>query len=298
MGVERPAFTSSRGTSLAYLTGVYVIAVAVAWGTFNAVGLSPMLAMIVGLLTSMLVCFAATLHVNNGSVFDAYWSVLPPVAAFYFVSIAPLDVDGTRQLAVLVVVIAWAVRLTANWARSFPGLHHEDFRYVSLYESTPLPRWMTQLVLVDFFPAMQVALGCLALYPALSIPGAGFSNLDTLALFVGLAATLIELVADEQMRAFVRTAPPGAHMDRGLWRYSRHPNYFGELLFWFSLWLFAVAAAPEFWWTIIGALAMLLMFVFASIPMMDNRSVERRPGFLEYQKRTSSLIPWPPREQQ
>ena len=192
--------------------------------------------------------------------------------------------------------MAWAIRLTANWARSFPGLHHEDFRYLTLYERTPLPRWMVQLVLVDFFPAVQVALGCLPLYPALAVGGAGFGVLDALALTIGLAATSIEFVADEQMRSFVRTAPPGAHMDRGLWRYSRHPNYFGELLFWFSLWLFAMAASPAFWWTIIGPLAMLFMFVFASIPMMDNRSNERRPGYAEYQRRTPALLPWPPSE--
>ena len=142
---------------------------------------------------------------------------------------------------------------------------------------------------------MLIIVGSLSYIPALAMGDLSFGWLDGLALFVGVAATLIELIADEQMRAFVRQRTPGAHMESGLWRYSRHPNYFGEMLFWISLWLFALAAAPAYWWTGIGVLAMLLMFVFASIPMMDTRSRERRPGYADYEARTSSLILWPPK---
>ncbi len=293
--LDRPQFTNDRAASLAYVTAVYVVAVGVGWWAFGAFELTPPWAMTVGMYASMLVCFLATLPVNNGSVFDPYWSVLPPVAAVYLVGLAEGDGLTARQGAVLFVVFAWAIRLTANWWRSFPGLHHEDFRYVDLYEKVPLPRWAVQLLLVDVFPTLQVVLGSLSLYPALVLGDGGFGALDAVALVVGIAATVIELVADEQMRSFVRTRAPGAHMERGLWRYSRHPNYFGEILFWVSLWLFGLAAAPEIWWTAIGPVAMITMFVFASIPMMDERSRARRPGYADYEARTSSLIPWPPR---
>lgn len=290
--VRRPAFAQSRYASLLYCLVVYLVAVPVAWWTFGAVA-SPLWGMAAGLYAATLVCFFATLPVNNGSVFDAYWSVLPPVAAVYFSTLSPSF--GARELAVHVVVWAWAIRLTSNWVRGFPGLHHEDFRYVDLYATVPLPRWAVQLLLVDGFPTLQVVLGCLPLYPALALGGHGFGWLDGVALVVGLAATVIELVADEQMRAFVRTRREGEHMESGLWRYSRHPNYFGEILFWVSLWLFGLSAAPAMWWTGIGAAAMLAMFVFASIPMMDRRSTGRRPGYADYAARTSALVPWPPR---
>ena len=293
--LQRPAFTANRAASMIYVTIVYLVAVPVAWWTFSAVDQSPPWAMAAGLFAAMAVCFVATIPVNNGSVFDAYWSVLPPVAALYLVGLSDHPELTLRQGAVLVVVFAWAIRLTANWARSFPGLHHEDFRYTDLYAKVPLPRWAVQLLLVDFFPSLQVVLGCLALYPALALGDAGFGALDVVALVIGIAATVIELVADEQMRTFVRTRSPGAHMESGLWRYSRHPNYFGEILFWVSLWLFGVASAPEVWWTVIGPVAMIVMFVFASIPMMDERSRARRPGYADYEARTSSLVPWPPR---
>lgn len=290
--VSRPAFAHGKVGSLAYVAMVYVVAVVVAWVAFGAVE-SPWWSIVAGLFAATGVTFVATLPVNNGSVFDAYWSVLPPVLAVHLSTLAP-ELTA-RAVAVHVVVWIWAVRLTLNWARTFPGLDHEDFRYEELYASVPLPRWAVQLLLVEAAPTLQVVLGCLPLYPALVLGGDGFGWLDGLALGVGLAATAIELVADEQMRAFVRESARGEHMDRGLWRYSRHPNYFGEILFWVSLWLFAVAAAPAAWWTGVGAVAMIAMFVFASVPMMEKRSLARRPGYAAYAARTSSIVPWPPK---
>lgn len=289
--LSRPTWTNDKSASLLYVAGVYVVASAAAWVTLGSIA-SPQWAMVGALYVAVLVCFVGTLPVNNGSVFDPYWSVLPPVVAVFFST--TLTDPTPRSLAVHGVIWLWAIRLTSNWARSFPGLHHEDFRYLRLYEEVPLPRWAVQLLLVEAAPALQVVLGCLPLYPALTGTRA-FGILDLVAFAVGIAATVIEFVADEQMRAFAHRAKPGEHMATGLWRYSRHPNYFGEILFWLSLWLFAVAAAPEAWWTGIGVVAMIAMFVFASIPLMETRSLERRPGYAAYAERTSSLIPWPPK---
>ena len=292
----RPTFTQNRSASFAYVTGAYVAIIAAAWWAFGATPWGPIGAMAAGLFFSTLICFVASRLVDNGSVYDAYWSIMPPIAALYMISLSTSDPWNGRQLAVMAVILFWAVRLTANWARSFPGLEHEDFRYKDLYNQVPLPRWAVQLLLIQLCPTLQIFLGCLPLYPALVLDDHAFGALDALALGVGIGATLIEWIADEQMRRFVRTRREGEHMEAGLWRLSRHPNYFGEMLFWISLWLFGVASAPSLWWTALGPLAMLLMFVFASIPMMDRRSTARRPGYAAYARRTSSLVPWPPRK--
>ena len=85
-------------------------------------------------------------------------------------------------------------------------------------------------------------------------------------------------------------------LDRGLWRWSRHPNYFGEFGFWVALALFGVAAAPaDAWWLFAGALAMLAMLLGASIPMMEKRSLERRPDYQRVIDRVSRFVPRPPR---
>jgi steroid 5-alpha reductase family enzyme len=106
------------------------------------------------------------------------------------------------------------------------------------------------------------------------------------------AAIALETAADRQLHRFTRDpANRGRVADRGLWRYSRHPNYLGEIGFWWGLWLFAVAAAPAWWWTIAGPIAMVLLFTFVSVPLMDRRSLERRPAYADHMRRVPALLP-------
>jgi len=102
-------------------------------------------------------------------------------------------------------------------------------------------------------------------------------------------------VADEQLRAFRKERREGEILARGLWAFSRHPNYFGEVSFWWGLFLFALAADPGAWWSGVGAAAITALFVFASIPLLDRRSAARRPAYAEHMKRVSALVPWFPR---
>ncbi len=279
--------------SFAYVSLTYVLACVVAWWTFDASGGGWAAASLAGLMASTAVTIVASLAVNNGSVFDPWWSVLPPVAALWLAVRAP--VLDLRTILVLVVVGLWAIRLTLNWARGWPGLHHEDWRYEKLYREWPLPRWLTLVLGVEVVPTLIVWLGCLPLGAALSGGGGAMGVVDAVAFGVGLMATTLELVADEQMRRFARTKASGDLMQGGLWRLSRHPNYFGEMLFWSSLLIFGLAADPGAWWAGAGVVAMLGMFIFASIPMLDERSRARRPDFEAYARRTSALVPWPPR---
>ena len=99
------------------------------------------------------------------------------------------------------------------------------------------------------------------------------------------------------MQRFVAQAGPGQVMDQGLWSWSRHPNYFGEFGFWVSLALFGIAAAPsDWWWQILGAAAILAMFLGASIPMMEERSLQRRPAYQDVIDGVSRFVPLPPRK--
>jgi steroid 5-alpha reductase family enzyme len=280
--------------SLLLVALAYLTALGAAWAVAVAIGPErPVWALGSGYLVSALVIYLWSLACDNGSMFDPWWSVLPPVAALWLASGGTAGVPDLRVALVLIVVWIWAVRLTSNWARDWPGLHHEDWRYLDLY--TKGPKALIRLLAVHLFPCVVVFLGSLPLVPALVWGTRSVGALDWTALVIGIAAAVIEFVADEQMRRFARTKSPGDVMDRGMWRYSRHPNYFGEILFWWSLWLFALAAAPAWWWTVIGPLAMVTMFLAASIPMLDDRSRARRPSFAAYAKRTSAIVPWPPR---
>ena len=287
---------AGRAGGLGIITLAYITAVGAAWGVAAALGPHrPLVALGAGYAGAALVIYGWSMALDNGSMFDAWWSILPPAAAVWLATSASPAVPTARTVLVLVVVWLWGVRLTSNWARDWPGLDHEDWRYADLYSKGPKP--VMSLAGVHLGPAFIVFLGSAALVPALVWGNRPVGVLDWIALAVGIGAVTLEFVADEQMRRFARIKTPGQIMTSGLWRFSRHPNYFGEVLFWWSLFIFAMAAAPGWWWTVVGPVAILAMFLGASIPMLDGRSRERRPGFAEYAGRTSALVLWPPKDQ-
>ncbi|MDA9011455.1 DUF1295 domain-containing protein, partial [Gammaproteobacteria bacterium] len=106
-----------------------------------------------------------------------------------------------------------------------------------------------------------------------------------------------ETIADEQMRLFRNDrSNDGTTMTKGLWYYSRHPNYFGEIMFWVGIYLMALLTINTPIWLFIAPVSMVMLFVFISCPMMDARSLQRRHDYQSYMTKTSSLIPWIPKK--
>jgi steroid 5-alpha reductase family enzyme len=243
-------------------------------------------------LAGTLVVFLVSTVAGNASLYDPYWSVAPAVIVPAW-SLWRGD-TGARQLLVLTLVLIWAVRLTANWAMGWRGLGHEDWRYVRLREQRPgwLPFWVVNLIGIQLLPTLVVFAGLLPAWPATTVLDRPLGPLDVLAGVVTAGAILIEALADRQLRRFARDpANRGRILGSGLWRYSRHPNYLGEIGFWWGLWLFGLAAAPAWWWSVAGPLAMVLLFAFVSVPMMDRRSVARRPAYAEHMRDVPALLP-------
>jgi len=194
------------------------------------------------------------------------------------------------------LVLAWAARLTFNWARRWEGLGSEDWRYRDFRTQWGRGYWVGSLFGIHLVPTLIVYLACLPFWPVSAAGSQPVGLLDLAAAVVTAGAIVIETTADEQLQRFL-TGPrePGQLLDTGLWAYSRHPNYFGEVAFWWGIWLFGLAAAPAFWWTVVGPLVMTALFVLISIPMIDRRSLVRRPAFADYSRRVSSLVPWLPK---
>lgn len=281
----------SRSKAFAVIAGTYVAAAAVAVIIVAVADWHPVWEIVVSYYAATLVTFVVIRATANGSVFDAYWSVIPPVVAIAL-AIGADGASGARQVTLLVIFVLWGLRLTYNWAMGWPGMHHEDWRYVMYKDKGTMSPAAVDATVVTGFPTMQLVLGSLPLVPALVRGDNGFGWLDVVAAVVMGGALIVETVADEQLRSFVRSAPaPGTILRSGLWSRVRHPNYLGELGIWLGLFLFGLAADPGWWWTGVGFVAMLLMFVFASIPMLDERSCERRPGYDEHMKRVPALIP-------
>ena len=108
-----------------------------------------------------------------------------------------------------------------------------------------------------------------------------------------IIAVVIQYISDDQMRKFRKDENNlGKTMKYGLWKYSRHPNYLGEVSFWFGIYVFALASESPSLWLLACPIVMLALFVFISCPMMDNRSLKRRLDYKEYMDKTPQLIMW------
>jgi steroid 5-alpha reductase family enzyme len=292
----------SKGRALALVTVAYVVALAAAAGWLLAgpstgrLWLDTLIADVIGTV----VVFVFSRAYRNSSFYDAYWSVIPPLLFAYWWWQGPIGTTGPGALRcwLLAAVIGyWAVRLTGNWAYGFAGLHHEDWRYPLLRDGAGRWEFAVDFFAIHLFPTLQVFVGMVPVYVAVTTPGSGVLWLTWVAAVVGVAAVTLELAADTQMHRFVKARRPGAVMDQGLWSWSRHPNYFGEINFWLSLALFGIAAAPShWWWLLVGVAVMVAMFLGASIPLMEKRSLERRPQYADVVDRVSRLVPRPPRK--
>ena len=232
--------------------------------------------------------------VNNSSMYDAYWSIIPALIALWLVIHTPQSLD-VREVLVFTLVFLWAARLTYNWAMGWTGLGHEDWRYVDMRKSSGKAFPLVDLMGIHMFPTLIVFLSCCCLWVVFYDAQRPFNWLDGLAFLVTFSAISIETIADRQMRDFSLTKQPGDIMTKGLWHYSRHPNYLGEFGFWLGLFLFGLAANPSIIWTGLGVLAMLLMFLFVSIPMLDKRSLQRRSDYqIEIDNRSAFFL-WKPK---
>jgi steroid 5-alpha reductase family enzyme len=280
--------TLSRAISLA----TYAVALGIAALVVQAVDPGhPLLLLGIGTLTATAVVFVVSVSVSNSSVYDPYWSLQPLAIALYYLG-AGWGGLSARQVVVTVLVFLYSIRLTSNFYRDWPGLSKEDFRYQAFRVRTGRAYWPVSFVGIHLVPTIIVYLGCLPLYAVSRPGGAGLNWLDVAGIVVSVGAITLAFVADEQLRVFRRDPTTrGRCIESGLWVYSRHPNYLGEIATWWGLWLFALAAGLRWWWTVIGAVSVTLLFVFLSVPMMERRALATREGYRAYRERTPMLVP-------
>ena len=285
-----------QSLGLCFMAYVFAYIVAVlAFRQFSYLG--DIYGVLVADIVATLVIFFLGLIIHNSSLYDPYWSVAPLVIAGYWWSLSGCDVSEIRKVLLMIVLVMWSIRLTLNWARSWPGFSHEDWRYGMLREKSGDFYPFVNLGGIHLLPTFFVFLGMLPAFFVLGQDGPTNLPLDLLAFILGLTAVMIQFGSDEKLKAFVKSnKDPKAFLRAGLWKYSRHPNYFGEVLFWLSIFLFAYSASSSFLWTGVGVIAMFLLFIFTSIPMMDKRMLGRREGYEEYMKKTSGFFPLPPKK--
>ena len=240
------------------------------------------------IFATLIIFMFSNIH-KNSSIYDPFWHIAPIPIVFYTANQSTLPV--MELYLVLSAFLFWSLRLTYNWYLNWTNLDHEDFRYIDLKNNNRFLAFINDLFGIHLIPTLIVNASLYPIYIALTSDS--LSNLVYVGFILIIAAVTVQYISDDQMRKFRKDDNNfGKTMKYGLWKYSRHPNYFGEVSFWFGIYLFALASGETSILLLACPMLMLALFVFISCPMMDNRSLKKRSDYREYMKKTPQLFMW------
>jgi steroid 5-alpha reductase family enzyme len=246
------------------------------------------------ILALMTILWLVSLRLRNSSIVDIFWGSGFVVSAWLYFLLTP---DGAlpRKLLLVILTTIWGLRLTIhilvrNWGKP------EDFRYQKWRREEGKAWWWKSYYRVFL---LQGGLMWIISAPLLAAQIAPLPDrltiLDFLGLLVWVIGFFFEAVGDLQLTRF--KADPknkGKVLDSGVWRYTRHPNYFGDSAQWWGYYLIALAAGG--WWTVFSPILMTLFLLKVSGVALLEKTLETRPGYKEYIQATSPFIPWFPRK--
>lgn len=248
------------------------------------------------ILSMMNVLWVVSVLMRNASIVDLFWGVGFVLAVWVYFLLTP---DGltTRKWLVAVLTTIWGLRLSLyltwrNWGRP------EDFRYQAFRRRYgPERYWWVSLFQVFLLQGVLLWLVSAPLLGAqLNMHGGGLTLLDWLAAGLWLVGFTFEAVGDWQLARF--KADPdnaGKLLTSGLWRYTRHPNYFGDACVWWAFGLFSLAAGSV--WPVLGSVLMTILLLRVSgVSLLERTLTKSKPGYEEYQRRTNAFFPWFPRK--
>ncbi len=277
----------SRAASFAVVAFVYAVCATAGIFIYLALPFEFWLRLLIADVSATVICFIFSLIFNNASVYDPYWSVQPAVILAPFLITSELT---PLRILLFAIVMIWAVRLTANWAYTFGGLNHQDWRYTMLKEKTGSFYPIINFIGIHMVPTL-IVYACtlpavyLFVYDASINPGSiVFALISLLSVILqGISDVLMHKHRKRKISGFIHTGP---------WKHSRHPNYLGEIGMWWGVGLSVVCALPKMWYLALGAFLNTVLFLAVSIPMADGRQ-SRKDGFAEYKRSTRMLLPVP-----
>ena len=241
-------------------------------------------------LVLMIGAWILSLIREKACVADSFWGIGFVLIAWLAWSMGP---GTSRSLLVAVLISIWGLRLFShvtlrNWGQP------EDRRYMAMREHHGRRFWWFSLFSV--FLLQGILIWIISLAPQLAqmspVP-ARLTWIDGLGLFIWAVGFTFEAVGDYQMNRFrSNPANAGKVMDKGLWGYTRHPNYFGESLVWWGIFIIALAT-PYGWWGLISpVLITVLLLKVSGVAMMEKDISQRRPDYEKYRREVSVFVPW------
>ena len=277
----------SKTLSILLIASIYIMAAALGLGVYMLMPFPFWAKLLIADAVCTVFVFIFSMIFKNASVYDPYWSVQPIVIVVFF---ACGHMITLPSLLILISIIYWGIRLTGNWAYTFGGLKHQDWRYTKFENESGKIYPLINLAGIHLMPTLIVYLCTLpAVFVIRNELSANAGSVIGMAVCIG-AATL-QLFSDVQMQKYRKSGEHGL-IRTGLWKYARHPNYLGEILMWWGVGIQAVSVMPDHWYLLAGALANTIMFFTVSIPLADKRQ-SQKPGYAEYKAATRSLLPIP-----
>lgn len=247
-------------------------------------------AILLGLMTLL---WLLSLRLKNASIIDIFWGIGFIIVTWLAFALAPQGYLP-RKLLLGALVTIWGLRLAAHIAFRNAG-KPEDFRYAT-WRAEHGRRWwwfsFVQVFLLQGFLMWIISAPIIAAmtsgFPAILTP------LDWMGTLLWLIGFLFESISDAQLMRF-KANPSNRRklFTKGLWKYTRHPNYFGEAVLWWGFYVIALAAGR--WWTIYSPIIMTYLLIKVSGVAMLERTMKQKPGYEDYMRKTSAFLPWLPR---
>lgn len=284
---------SSKMKSILIILLIYLMATLLGIYVFNTLDNYSILLRLFGAdVAATILVWVFSVILKNSSVYDPYWSVLPLV--LFALLIAYEKSYNLTAFILFVPVCYWSLRLTANWGIMFDNLNVQDWRYDKYKMDYPRFWPLINFAGIQLMPTVIVFLAIIPGIIMVVPEYFGFTpelNVFTiLAMLLSVTGPTLQLFADIQRYKFAKKNR-GKVCDIGLWKYSRHPNYLGEILMWWGVFFMLLSLDLSFWWTGVGAFLNNLLFVFISIPLMEKRQIKNKPDYTDYKKETGRLIP-------
>tara|TARA_Y100000994_G_scaffold123548_1_gene101419 strand:- start:534 stop:1403 length:870 start_codon:yes stop_codon:yes gene_type:complete len=277
---------NSKSLSLIIVFISYCIAIILGYCSIQYLNINSLAEIFIADLVATVVIYLSGYLFKNSSIYDPYWSVIPPFLLLYWI----YDIIGSlniQSILILFSVLFWSLRLTFNWMRGWKGLNQEDWRYVDMRNYSGKWFEFSNFLGIHLFPTLIVFACCIPMKNAI------VKTTNDLSFLIGFIVCFIgvmyEIISDQQLYNF-KKKNPGGMIEEGLWKYSRHPNYYGEILFWWGIFIYGVNL-DNYLLLILAPISMTIMFLYVSIPWIENKILRTRAEYRQYQKNVSMLFP-------
>lgn len=245
-----------------------------------------------GILT---ILWVISLLVKDASIIDIYWGLGFVIIAWFYAYLTGWEQLGFRNLLLLALITIWGLRLSIYLAVRNLG-KGEDPRYVQMRRQGG-PGWWWKSYFQVFLLQGVLLWIISSIYPLSFLTHTDFGGLDYLGTGLWATGFFFETVGDWQMMQFKKDpANKGKVMDQGLWRYSRHPNYFGDATLWWGFFCFALAHPQGIFYLFSPVLMTFLLLKISGVTLLEKDLKKSKPQYAEYIQKTSSFVPLPPKQ--